>query len=202
MTGPLNENVSRETSQDLIKYVQLLRKWNPAINLVAPATLGEAEQRHIRDSAQLIEFAPAQGDWVDLGSGAGFPGLVCAIQAKRDLPGLSFTLVESDLRKCEFLRTVSRETNTRVTVLPHRAEDLETSSADIISARALADLSHLFDLSCRVLKPHGRMLFLKGSSWKKEVDAARKDWRFECEAHPSSTNENSVILDVRALQRA
>lgn len=202
MTGPLDANVSRETAQDLVKYVQLLRKWNPAINLVAPATLAEAEERHIRDSTQLLEIAPARGDWIDLGSGGGFPGLVCAIHAKRRFPDLSFTLVESDLRKCEFLRTVSRETNTPVTVRDHRAEDLDASSADIISARALADLSHLLDLSYRVLKPHGRMLFLKGSNWKKEVTAAREGWRFDYEVHPSTTNENSVILDVRTLQRA
>ena len=107
-------DVSRETLAKLGIYLELLRKWNPKINLVSKSTLQSAVERHFVDSLQLLKYVGEFSSWVDIGSGAGFPGMVCAIAARENFPNASFTMVESDARKSAFLRTVSRETNTDV----------------------------------------------------------------------------------------
>ena len=117
--------VSRETIDRLSIYANLLEKWNPRINLVSRSTLDDLWSRHIVDSAQLFELAPVTAKhWVDLGSGGGFPGLVIAILAKELRPELEVVLVESDQRKCAFLRTVSRETNCGAVVHSKRVEEI------------------------------------------------------------------------------
>ena len=137
-------NVSRETKARLEIYAELLRKWNPKINLVSKGTIDDLWSRHIIDSAQIYALAchPIE-HWIDLGSGGGFPGLVIAIMAAdRGSPGKT-TLVESDARKCAFLRTVIRETGANATVMNERIEVLPSLEADILSARALGSLELL-----------------------------------------------------------
>ena len=148
-------DVSRETSEKLKLYASLLRKWNKKINLVAPRTLEDLETRHFADSLQLLQHAPEEAQsWADLGSGGGFPGLVAAIQAQDTRPALKFTLVESDQRKAAFLRQVSRETDVPVTILATRVENLpENSKYDVLSARALASLPKLLDLTEQLRTP-------------------------------------------------
>ncbi|MFD1341196.1 16S rRNA (guanine(527)-N(7))-methyltransferase RsmG [Litorisediminicola beolgyonensis] len=190
-------NVSRETQERLATYAQLLRKWNPKVNLVAPGTINDLETRHIADSAQVHAIARRTDDhWVDLGTGGGFPGLVACILSAETAPELQFTFVESDQRKATFLRTVLRETGLSATVIAKRIEKIPPLSADILSARALAPLDTLLDLAL----PHGtadtQFLFPKGANWKKEVDNARRRWSFDLEIHKSDLDPQSVILEL------
>lgn len=194
-------DVSRETTERLETYATLLRAWNPRINLVSRATLENAWTRHIVDSAQVFRLAPQRGHWCDLGSGGGFPGLVCAILASELAPQLHFTLVESDQRKCAFLRSVLRETSVTAEVRAARIEALPSLGADILSARALADLSQLLIHAERHLSDDGLALFQKGRQWKKEVDNASKTWRFAMEAIKSETEDDAVILSISGVSR-
>ncbi|MEP3883034.1 MAG: 16S rRNA (guanine(527)-N(7))-methyltransferase RsmG, partial [Lentilitoribacter sp.] len=196
-------NVSRETYDLLNVYASLLEKWNPRINLVSKSTLDDLWSRHIVDSAQLFELAPQDVDhWVDLGSGGGFPGMVIAILAKELRPDMKVTLVESDQRKCAFLRTVSRETNCNATVHSKRIEALEPQNADILSARALADLNMLLGFAERHLKSSGICLFPKGLTWEKELKTAQDSWQFSHQVNTSEINADSVVLRIEEIKHA
>ncbi len=186
----------------LDRLVGLLRKWNTAINLVAPSSLDEAWSRHVVDSAQIFELAGERcRHWADLGSGAGFPGLVVALVAKDLAPDMRVTLVESDQRKAEFLRTVSRETNVHVTVHAERIEAVLPLQADVVSARALAPLPVLCGYAERHLAKGGRAVFLKGARAGEEVQTARRDWRFSLSSVPSRTDPHASVLVLEELCR-
>ena len=149
--------VSRETSERLQAYVALLRKWQPAQNLVSPHTLGEIWTRHIADSAQLVAMFPTARRWVDIGSGAGLPGIVSAILLA-GVPGAQVACVESNQRKCAFLRTVIRETAIPAVVYEGRIESVLKQwqdPVDLVSARALASLPALLDLAAPLLARGG-----------------------------------------------
>lgn len=198
-----NLDVSRETFDDLTTYVELLKKWNPKINLISRATMDDIWDRHFIDSAQIFTLAPKTAlNWVDLGSGGGFPGMVLAILSKEFMPERKFTLVESDQRKCAFLRTVARETNCKTEILAERIEKIDGLNADILSARALADLTSLLSFADRHLATSGLCLFPKGSSWKKELEVAQDSWRFNFETTISETSEDAVILSVNEIKHA
>ena len=196
-------DVSRETSERLEIYLELLRRWNPKINLVAPATLKHAAHRHFDDSLQLLKHAPDTArSWVDLGSGGGFPGLVVAIQAAETRPDLSVSLVESDQRKSVFLRTVLRETGVTATVHAKRIEAMDPGPVDVVSARALAALPQLLQLSDRFIGSGTLCLFPKGRSHQEELAAAREDWHFQAEAVPSQTDPDSALLILKDIRHA
>ena len=136
-------DVSRETFARLETYVGLIQKWNPRINLVSRNSLDDLWIRHIEDSLQVARAIPMPDRWVDLGSGGGLPGLVAAILAAEESPDTRFTLIESDQRKSVFLRTVARECDLNVQVISDRIEKAKPQKADVLSARALADLTTL-----------------------------------------------------------
>ena len=194
--------VSRETFERLQTYAALLEKWNPRINLVAKSTLPGLWARHFRDSLQVFRLLshPA-AHWADLGSGGGFPGLVVAIAAAEAGNPARVTLVESDQRKATFLRTVLRETGVQATVIADRIETVPPLGADILSARALADLETLLGFAARHLAPGGICLFPKGKNWNSELQSARKAWHFSYDATPSETESQAVILTIRGLSR-
>ncbi len=196
-------DVSRETSARLAVLAALLRKWNPAINLVAPSTLEELEERHMADSLQLVALAPpAPAHWADFGSGGGFPGLVVAAALAERAPAARVTLVDSDRRKASFLRTAAREMGLDVTVRAERAEAIAPLGADVVSARALAPLRTLLGLAERHMAPGGCALFPKGARAQEEIEAARKQWRFVLESHMSRTDPQARVLAVREITRA
>lgn len=196
------EDVSRETSERLDAFDALVRKWNPRINLVARGSLGELRTRHVADSMQVFDAAPAQGDWLDLGSGGGFPAIVCAIlEAARD-PDRAFTLIESDARKSVFLRTAIRELGLNAQVLTDRIEAAPAQNADVITARALAPLTDLLGHVARHGSDACIAVFPKGKSWKSEVQLARQTWHFECEPIPSSTEEGAALLRISQVSHA
>lgn len=196
----LGADVPRETIERLEVYAELLRRWNPKINLVSPSTLVDLWTRHMTDSLQLSGLAKAEGHWVDLGSGGGFPGLVIAI-ANADSPTSTTTLVESDQRKATFLRTVIRETGITADVIARRIETIQPLSGDVLSARALAPLDMLLSFAERHRAVDGICLFPKGETWTQEVAAAEVNWRFRYEAVPSKTNAASVILKIGEFSR-
>ena len=155
-------NVSRETLADLEAFERLVRQWNPKINLVSKSSLEDIRTRHIEDSLQLYELNNRAGKWLDLGSGGGFPGLVLAIADKNGARSNQFHLVESDQRKCAFLQTAARELGLEVQIHSQRIEQLEPQEADVVSARALADLPSLLELAHRHMKPDAVAYFPKG----------------------------------------
>ena len=192
-------SVSRETER-LAAYAGLLRKWNPAINLIAPSTIAQIESRHIADSLRLAEIAKdAQKNWVDLGSGGGLPGIVVAIIR----PDLDLTLVESDRRKAAFLRNAIRELALpRAKVLCSRIEALDRLDTANISARALAPLPQLMAYVERHLSPSGTAWLMKGRNWQAEVSQARYDWKFDLKTHHSATDPDAAILEITGIRHA
>lgn len=195
-------DVSRETFERLEIYAALLEKWNPRINLVAKSTLSDLWERHIRDSLQVFRLLDRPAPhWADLGSGGGFPGLVIAIAAAKTGNPEKITLVESDKRKATFLRSVLRETGVSAQVIAKRIEETQPLAADILSARALADLSTLLGFAERHLSPDGTCLFQKGRNWKSELQLAREAWHFSYKAIPSQTESQAVVLKIEGLSR-
>ncbi len=194
------ENVSRESLDKLEHYLAILEKWQKAINLVSPSTVGDAWNRHFIDSAQLSTLLPAGAKTLfDFGSGAGFPGMVLAILN----PGLSVHLVESDQKKCSFLSAVSRETMTTVSIHNVRIESLETDAVpDVISARALADLNQLLVYSAPWARKNPNVILLlpKGENYTSELKEIGPGRFTQCEEFPSSTSENARILRISGLK--
>lgn len=195
-------NVSRETIARLEIYLALLQKWNPKINLVSKSTIENAWQRHFADSAQIWGLAPDHiQNWVDIGSGAGFPGLVIAAIAVEKNPDLHMTLIESDRRKSIFMQTVAREMGVDVTILTDRIEKIPAQSADVLSARALASLSQLLEFTEKHRKPQGVSLFPKGVNVDKELTDAVTSWHISAETFPSITDTDAVILRIGEFHR-
>lgn len=193
-------NVSRETICRLKVYQDLLESWQQKLNLVSSSTLSEAWDRHFLDSSQLLSYLPSESlSLIDLGSGAGFPGLVLALMRPENL---SVTLVESDFKKCVFLENVSRETKVPVTILQSRIENLEKSlKADVITARGLAPLVKLLDYAYPLMHEKSVGLFLKGKEVENEIEAAQKKWNFDLEIYPSLTDSRGRILKVKHLKK-
>ena len=195
------QSVSRETFERLEIYESLLHKWNPSINLVSRNSLSDLWHRHIADSVQVYRLASTARNWLDIGSGGGLPGAIVAILAKDECPQAQITLIESDKRKSAFLRTVSRETGVKFQVIADRIELVSPWNADVLSARAVANLTTLLQFSERHLAPTGIALFSKGSSWEKEVDDARQEWSMNVEPIPSVTETGAVVLKIQGISR-
>ncbi len=170
-------NVSRETLERLEFYIEILKRWQKAINLVAPKSLEDPWRRHILDSAQLINYLPEHArSIVDLGSGAGLPGIVLAIMGQTKVH-----LVESDQRKAQFLKEVTRRLALDVTIHVKRIEALGSFMPDVVTARALAPLPRLLDLAAPLLDRSTLCLFLKGRQGKHELTEAAKSWMMTSE---------------------
>lgn len=200
MSSPEKLDVSRETFERLECYAALLRKWNPKINLVSRSTIDDLWSRHILDSTQIYQLAPHPiTHWADLGSGGGFPGLVIAIMAAESRSPTRVTLVESDLRKSTFLRTVIRETGIRADVVTDRIETAAPLNAEVISARALADLSVLLSFTTKHLASGGTAIFLKGATWEKELKNAQSKWNFDYRVDKSKTESGPVVLSITGV---
>lgn len=190
-------DVSRETFAGLELLAGELTRWQAIKNLVGPATLSEVWTRHIADSLQLLDLAPSAKTWLDLGSGAGFPGLVVGIAGKDR--GLAVHLVESNGRKCAFLRHVARLTDSAVTVHPVRLESIIpqfVGRADVVSARALAPLPQLLAWTEPLLKTGTIGLFPKGREAHVELTESRKSGTFPVEILPSRTDSEARIIRI------
>lgn len=187
--------VPEEILARLQLYADLLVKWQARINLVGPSTLDALWQRHMLDSAQLAAHLPV-GPVLDIGSGAGFPGLVLAILRQGPVH-----LVESDARKCAFLREAARLTGAEAVVHNARIESLAPFPVVAITARALAPLAKLLELSEKFLNPTVHCLFLKGKGGEEELTEAGKDWMMTAERMPSLADPSGQILHLREVHR-
>ena len=189
--------VSRETLARLEAYAALLTQWSARINLIGRDTVADLWRRHILDSAQLRPFVPERAHSViDLGSGAGFPGLVLAILG---VPGVE--LVEADSRKSAFLREAMRITEVAVTLRPCRIEAVPPHRVDIVTARACAPLDRLLSLAEPFLSPGSECLFLKGERVEEELTLARKDWTMTASQHQSRSDPRGVVLRLQQVAR-
>lgn len=195
-------DVSRETLDRLKAYAEALARWNKSINLVAPSTIADLWDRHIVDSAQLMDLAPSSARrWVDLGSGGGLPGMVCAILAAECIPDCEFTLIESDRRKSAFLMATAQTLGLKLTVLAKRVEEVPPLAADIVSARALAPLPQLLGLVARHLHCDGVALLPKGKTYEQELAAASAGWHFTVTTMPSRTDNSARVLIIKDISR-
>ena len=195
--------VSRETAARLDRFVELLLRWQTKTNLVAPSTLDTLWTRHIADSLQLLALAPDARIWVDLGAGAGFPGLVLA-SALADSPGAVVHLVESNSKKAAFMREAARQMGVAAEVHVVRIEDFAGNlkvTPDVVTARALAPMKALLELAFPLLKTGAKGLFLKGQDVDAELTEASKYWNVEANLVPSKTESQSRIVVVHGLQR-
>jgi 16S rRNA (guanine527-N7)-methyltransferase len=190
--------VSRETLARLEAYVALLAQWSLRINLIGRETLADPWRRHILDSAQLLPLLPGSAaSLLDLGSGAGLPGLVLAILGA---PGVQ--LAEADVRKCAFLREAARATGTEVRIHNARIEAIRPFAADVVTARALAPLDRLLDLAAPFLGPQSLCLFLKGARAEDELTLARRRWTMSVSAFPSRSDRRGSVLHLERIARA
>ncbi len=189
--------VSRETLDRLSAYADLLVKWQAKINLVGPATLPDLWKRHMLDSAQLAGLVePAKPRrWVDLGSGAGFPGLVLSIMGVGEVH-----LVESDQRKCAFLREAARITGAEVKIHALRIDTLAPLEADVITARALAPLEKLLDWAAPHRSAHTIHLIPKGKEAEAELTQAARHYKLDVKRHGSVTDDSATIFQIRVIE--
>lgn len=190
-----------DSLSDYQTWEALLRKWNARINLVAPKSLPEFWRRHALDSAQIAPLVPETARTiVDFGSGAGFPGLAIAIDAKHSSRDQTVHLIESAGKKASFLKTVSRETGLATIIHGDRIEALPKLEADIITARAFAPLRRLFPLAWQHLGKDGQVILLKGMAVEEEVLLARQTWGFDLQQTPSLSDESGSVLTITGLQ--
>ena len=211
MNETVSERLSREKAfalfpelqriaPELTLYAELLRRWQAKINLVAPNTLSEIWVRHFADSAQVQAAAPQARIWADLGSGAGFPGLVTALLLKGQ-SGATVHLIESDQRKGAFLRAVSRETSAPAEIHIGRIEDVLPDlegSIEAVSARALAPLSDLMRLTGKYLEKGAKGVFLKGEDWREELTPIEHETNFSFSTIDSRTHPRARLILVAA----
>lgn len=189
-----------ESLDDYRSWETLLRKWNARINLVAPKSLPDFWNRHALDSAQILPLIPeAAQTLVDFGSGAGFPGIALAIQAKHAGLNQTIHLIESAGKKASFLKTVSRETHLPTVVHGDRIEALPGLNADIITARAFAPLDRLLPLAALHLKRGGKIILLKGLAVDEEVARAQEGWDIDLTQTQSLTDVGGSILTITRL---
>jgi 16S rRNA (guanine527-N7)-methyltransferase len=194
-------DVSRETLARLKAFVDTLSDWGTRLNLVSQSSMADVWRRHVWDSAQLAQYVPEQAQSLaDLGSGAGFPGLVLAILF-RDRLNFRTTLFEATATTCRFLQAAARASGVKVDVRNVRVEELARQPFDVITARACAPLSMLLAYAARFQGPHTTNLFLKGQNAAAELTEAHKHWKMQVIRHPSQTDPTGTILEICELTR-
>jgi 16S rRNA (guanine527-N7)-methyltransferase len=193
--------VSRETLAGLKIHADMLADWNARHNLVSAGSLADVWRRHFWDSAQLVPYIPTSAtSLVDLGSGAGFPGLVIA-EILRERPRFRVVLYEATAKKCRFLQAVATRLNLQVEIRQGRIEDAAPEIFDCITARACAPLAKLLAYAQRFWGRNSVALLLKGQNVEVELTESNKSWRMEMIRHQSRSDPSGVILEIRELHR-
>ena len=193
-------NVSRETLNDFYEYETLLSKWNEKINLVSKNTLVDIWERHFLDSGQIIKHVEVSGKrWVDVGSGAGFPGLVVALLLRDKKIDCDLVVVEKNPKKGFFLNEVIRKLNLSVEVVNDNIDNLEPLNADILTARAFSELNNLIEIAFRHRKKEGICLFLKGENYRIELDKTLNYWFFDYDIVDSLSSSSGKIIRVKKI---
>ena len=193
-------NVSRETLNGFYEYRTLLSKWNEKINLVSKNTLVDIWERHFLDSGQIIKHVEASGKkWVDVGSGAGFPGLVVALLLRDRKIDCDLILVEKNPKKGFFLNEVIRKLNLSVNVVNKNIDALKPLKADILTARAFSQLNKLIEIAFQHRKKEGICLFLKGENYRLELDKTLNHWFFDYDVVDSLSSSSGKIIRVKKI---
>jgi len=190
---------SKETKEKLKIYSFVLQDWQKTINLVSNSTLENMWERHFQDSAQLYSLLPKErkGSVVyDIGTGAGFPGMVLAIMGRKDM-----ILCEASKKKCAFLEEIKKQTHTKVIIDNIRAELLAPRAADAVIARALRPLGGLLKIAEPLIKKGGVCIFPKGVNWKKELIVAQNFYHIEYDLVKSITSKESYIFVIHSIER-
>lgn len=196
--------VSRETYDRLCLFQKILIKWQKSINLISKNTIENTWERHFLDSAQLYKFVrDIEGNIIDFGSGAGFPGMVLAIMGKKNIH-----LVESDYKKCVFLKEIAMLTETDITIHNCRIEELNFINVDLVTCRALASLKNLIhyvevfiNKSLGERQQYPKLLFLKGKSYFSEIIELSKIKKISFEEYPSITDKDGRILYISKVDK-
>lgn len=183
-------NVSREAKESLDAYKELILKWNRTINLISKSSEVGIWQRHIMDSLQLIKYIDSSDKVIDIGSGAGLPGVVLSICGIKDI-----TLVECDERKVVFLRQACNLSSNSINVIQRRIDSESNYNCDILTCRGFASLSEILEIT-RSLKIRKKLLLLKGENYNQEIVEAKKHWLFRVRVHDSMTSSKGKILEV------
>lgn len=186
---------------DMEAYLALLEEWSGRMNLVGPSALQAFWGRHAFDSAQLLAIEPAAARWLDVGTGAGLPGLVLAILG-RGRPGMTVQLVESLTKRVTFLHEVVHRLDLPATVVHGRVEAAPVQAVEVVTARAVAPLPRLLEHTAHLLRGGATGLFLKGRNVEAEVDEALQSWRFDYALSPSQSDPEGRILRVWSVRRA
>lgn len=195
-------NVSHETYEKLKNYQALVLEWNSKFNLISKSTETTIWERHIVDSLQLIKYITNEDKiLLDLGSGAGFPGVVLAIACQEIYPDLQINLVESIGKKTAFLRAVNEQLNLNMEIHQERIEKLNIGKVDVITSRALAALPKLLDYAKPFCKKETRLILPKGENWSLENDEALMKWLYKYEVYNSDTSDVGKILRISDLRR-
>jgi 16S rRNA (guanine527-N7)-methyltransferase len=191
-------DVPRGTIDKLMRYESMLREWQPRGNLVGPQTVDQIWPRHFADSAQIARIVPEGRRWLDMGAGAGFPGLVLATMGWG-----TFILAESVAKKCRFLEAVrdALDLQSWANVRCARVESIPPLEVEIVTARAMAPLSTLLEWAIRHVQEGGQCVFPKGRRWETEVENAAKRFLFDVEPFQSMTDPDARILVVHNLKR-
>ncbi len=193
-------DVSRETLNGLYEYEVLLSKWSKKINLVSKNTLADIWKRHFLDSGQIINYVEASGKrWVDVGSGAGFPGLVVALLLRDRKIDCDIILVEKNPKKGFFLNAVIRKLNLSVKVVNENIHSLEPLNADVLTARAFSELNKLIEIAFRHRKKEGTCLFLKGENYRRELDKTLNFWFVDYDIIDSLSSPSGKIIKVKKI---
>ena len=193
-------NVSRETCERIECVIRTLKEKSVDLNLIGRNEWRHVWRRHVWDSAQLLDHVPRDSKVVDLGSGAGFPGLILACALTEEGDGL-VSLVEKSVKKAAFLKSAIDAADLRADVQAKRAEDVTDIEADIVTARAFAPLPRLMVSASHWLEKGAIAYLHKGQKWKEELTSASETWKFSSEAIPSRSGGSGVILKVWGAQR-
>lgn len=188
-------NVSRGAHYTLIKYQELLLKWNKAINLVSRSSENNIWPRHILDSLQLLNYIDPSDKVIDLGSGGGFPGIVLSIGGVEDI-----TLIECDERKSIFLFQAAKLSENRVTVIRKKVDSGFASNCDVLTCRGCASLINILDMTSGI-EIKKKILLLKGESYQREIAKARRYWLFDVDVYDSITSSNGKVLAISKIYK-
>jgi len=189
--------IDRTTCDSLERYADILKKWQKRFNLVGTSTMNDLWSRHFLDSAQLVPLiSDDQGVIVDMGSGAGFPGLVLSIMGINNVQ-----LVESDANKTEFLRQAIRETSASAILHRTRIELYDGPKATIVTSRACAPLNRLLDYAVGICAANARLLFFKGRNWQAELTESQTAWHIDYQSHVSCIDPDGIILEINEFKR-
>ena len=191
----IGDYVSREALDRINQYISLLIKWNEKINLISKNTIADVINRHILDSLQLQTYIRNNDSLIDLGSGAGLPGMVLSIAGVKDV-----TLIESDSRKCAFLLQASKLSYNEITIINKRIEDVSELKCNVLTSRAFASLEKIFNISSKI-GVKNKYLLHKGAGYRLEIEDAKKHWLFNQILHDSITSKEGKILEISNLRR-